>query len=374
MRRLMLTTAILLLACGMAYGKGITVTYPNGGERLKVGDRVNITWKAFGLSNDVDILLKNKKAVSQLKVIASSINWKACSFRWKVGQTRTGVVPAGSDYQIVIRERSTKTSDMSNASFSIQSRSIGKGKEGLSQHTAISQSRRAPLPSLRVTSPTNRHALSLDSRVRIGWTAKDIPSGKKLSLDLFQGDRFVGIIEWDLDKDRISHVWRVGELKAGRVVTPGANYKIKVYIQPRPGTYHAWSLPFVIEDERNVDIWVRVDNHEIIDDGRKVQARICYGRNTPGDPLPDLKLFYYLRLDNGDRTLIDTKVHHTGSLEYRGRDVELVIFKDLQFGEYAERGGSGTHRRFILSATIDPEARVRDSNLSNNSHEYRFSY
>ena len=95
---------------------------------------------------------------------------------------------------------------------------------------------------------------------------------------------------------------------------------------------------------------------------------------TLGDPLPDLKLFYYLRLDNGARTLIDIKVHQTGPLEYRGRDVERVIFKELQFGEYAERGGIATPRRFILIATIDPEARVRDSDLSNNSHEYRFSY
>jgi hypothetical protein len=54
--------------------------------------------------------------------------------------------------------------------------------------------------------------------------------------------------------------------------------------------------------------------------------------------------------------------------------VERVIFKELQIAEYAERRDNGSPRRFILIATIDPEARVRDSDLSNNSHEYRFSY
>ncbi len=374
MRRLMLTITILLLACGMAYGKSITVTYPNGGERLKIGDKVKITWKASGLSNDVEILLKTKKAVSRLGVIAPSVNWKALSYTWTVGQTRKGVAPAGSDYKIVIRERSTKTSDMSNAGFSIQAGFGGKGKEGLSQHTTIAQTQLGPMPSIRVTSPTSRRVMSLNKDIRIGWTAKDIPSGKKLGIALYKGDLFVGIIEWNLDKNRISHVWRVGELKAGRVVEPGSNYKIKIYIEPHPGTYQAMSLPLVIEEERNVDIWVRVDNHEIIDDGRKVQVRLCYGRNTPGDPLPDLKLFYYLRLDNAARTLVASKVHHTGTLEYRGRGMELVIFKDLEFGEHAGRGGRGIPRRFILIATIDPEARARDFNLSNNSHEYRFSY
>jgi len=366
MRRLMLIIAILLLTCATVYGKSITVTYPNGGECLKSGARVNITWKASGLTNDVDILLENKKAVSRLGVIASRIDRKSKSYSWVVGQTRIGAVPAGSDYQIVIRERSTKTSDMSNAVFSIQP-SCGKKEEGPSQHSTMTQSRKGPRPSIRVTSPTSGRALSLNSRIRIGWTARNIPSGKKLGIALHQGDRFAGIIEWNLDKNRISHQWRVGELKAGRLVAPGANYKITVYMEPHPGTYQAWSLPLVIEEERDVDIWARVDNHEIIDDGRKVQIKLSFGRNTAGDPLRNLKLFYYLRLDNAARTLVDSKVYNISSLEYRGRGRSLVTFKELEFGEYAER-----HRRFILIATIDPEGRARDFDLSNNTHEYKF--
>lgn len=368
MRRLMLTIAILLLACGMAYGKGLTVTYPNGGECLKLGSKVNITWKASGLSNDVDILLKNKKSVSRPGVIASGVGSKARSYSWVVGQTRAGTSPFGSDYQIIIRERLTKNSDMSNASFSIQE-DCGK-KESPSQHSRTFESRMGPIPSIRVTSPTRRNSiLSLNSQTRIAWTAKNIPSGKELGIDLYQRDRYVGTIEWDLDRNRASHVWRVGDLKAGRIVTPGSGYKIRIYIQPRPGNYQSWSLPLKIEEERNVDIWVKVDDHEIIDEGRKVQIRLCFGRNTPGDPLRDIKLYYYLRLDNAARTLVDTKVYNKDSLEYRGHGMELVAFKELEFGEYAERG-----RRFLLIASIDPEDKARDSNRSNNSHEYRFRY
>ncbi len=369
MKRLMISIAILLLACQMAYGKSVTVTYPNGGECLKLGDRVNITWKASGLSNNVDILLKNKKAVSRMKVIASDINWKVKSYSWVVGQIRKGVASSGSDYQVIIRERTTKTSDISNSRFSIKSSCSEKEQEGPSQPTTIFQSSLGPMPSIKVTSPVSRRAISLNSVIRIGWTAANIPPGKKLGIALHQGNRFVGIIAWDLDKNRISHDWQVGVLKAGRTVLPGTNYKIKVHIQPQSGTCHAWSRPLVIEEERNVDIWVKVDNHEIIDDGSKVQLRLCFGRNTSGEPLRDIKLFYYLRLDNSARKLVDTEVYHVESLEYRGHGRELVVFKDLEFEEYAERG-----RRFVLIATIDPEDRARDSNRSNNSHEYRFRY
>lgn len=50
----------------------ITVTYPNGGEVWKVGDRVTATWLATGISGDMGIFLEKNGALCQMGATSAS--------------------------------------------------------------------------------------------------------------------------------------------------------------------------------------------------------------------------------------------------------------------------------------------------------------
>jgi hypothetical protein len=115
--------SILLWAWSTAHAGEIRVTYPNGGERLKVGDRVNITWTATGLNNNVKITLW--KGGTNVGLIVADTNWRAGSYPWIVGQTPAGNAPEGSDYQIQVKEIAVSNYDKSDDNFTISSSSSG---------------------------------------------------------------------------------------------------------------------------------------------------------------------------------------------------------------------------------------------------------
>ena len=96
---------IALMIAGMgqaAFGQRITVTQPAGGERWAMGDPVNITWSASGLSGNVRINLITRGG-ALVGTISGSIPAVPGSHAWRVGTLTSGTVTVGSDYRIRIR-------------------------------------------------------------------------------------------------------------------------------------------------------------------------------------------------------------------------------------------------------------------------------
>ena len=117
--------SMLLWVCFTAYAGSIRVIYPNGGERLRLGDRVNITWTASDLNSNVKITLW--KGGVNVGLIVDDANWRAGSHSWMVGQIAVGNAQEGDDFKIKVKEISTTNYDESDGNFSISTGSSSRG-------------------------------------------------------------------------------------------------------------------------------------------------------------------------------------------------------------------------------------------------------
>lgn len=362
MKKVFLISFVTIFLLGAIQGAEITISQPTAGQRVARESTLQINWTSSDVSGPLRIILRREG--SRVEVIQRSTENDG-NHPWLVPAS----LPDGSYF---IRITTTDPAvprvvgDSPNFNIAGSRRTMPAGPGTIGAPDS------GPRPSLAVLSPDGRHKLSMNSRVRISWTADNIPEGKKLGIDLFQNKDFKGTIEWDLDRGRLSHVWTVGELKAGRRITPGSGYKIKIYIQPKPPSYQAWSNMLRIEEERTVDLMVETDINEIRDDGRTVSVRMRVSHNRFSGTLRDIKLYYYLLLDNPAQTLIDTKVLTCLPLDGADYHLTRVIFEELSFEEYANIGGRNRPRRFILKAVIDPTDSARDINRANNTSIFRF--
>ena len=95
----------------------ITITSPNGGEAWTIGTTQNITWTSSGLTGNLIIVLQQNGINAAL--LAKNVDPVSGSYTWTVGDCLKGNVAPGTNYKILILDRSSSTKDRSNADFTI---------------------------------------------------------------------------------------------------------------------------------------------------------------------------------------------------------------------------------------------------------------
>ncbi len=95
----------------------IRLFIPNGGENWTIGAYQDITWDTEGFVGPVKITLY-KNGVLQ-GIIADDVDASKGSYTWTVGSHSGGTAPAGADYKVKIKDKSTTTSDDSDSAFTL---------------------------------------------------------------------------------------------------------------------------------------------------------------------------------------------------------------------------------------------------------------
>ena len=104
----------IFLVGSILYAGWIKVLYPNGGEVLKINQRIQIKWKSEGLDGKVVIILY-KKGIKHEVISKQTDN--TGMFPWKIPRT----LPEGNDYRIRIRSlKDLAVNDFSDRNFSIK--------------------------------------------------------------------------------------------------------------------------------------------------------------------------------------------------------------------------------------------------------------
>lgn len=99
--------------------KQISVIFPNGGEKLIMGQKTTIRWSGFDISEGYSIVLL--KGSQELGLIADNLDQNQTSFEWKIGAPlidgKNYVI--GDDYKIIVRSKTGDIKDSSDQVFSI---------------------------------------------------------------------------------------------------------------------------------------------------------------------------------------------------------------------------------------------------------------
>lgn len=105
---------------------GLRVTYPNGGETLKLGSKIDILWESSSdaTSNTGTVYAQSSVESQELYVIAQSIDLNSEGFGWKIGDALRsnkiilGAVPAG-EYKIKVCNDASGACDLSDKYFEV---------------------------------------------------------------------------------------------------------------------------------------------------------------------------------------------------------------------------------------------------------------
>lgn len=100
----------LLLLSPSAWAGTITVTYPNGGETLLIGDAAQVTWSAIDVSGDVEIEYtvdgSRWRGIDKAPATAGSVSWKIPNKESRIARVR-------------VTSKDGSISDESNGTFEI---------------------------------------------------------------------------------------------------------------------------------------------------------------------------------------------------------------------------------------------------------------
>lgn len=121
LKKAWLVIAAIAAFTSAAFGRSITVTAPNGGERWFLGDPVTITWTSTDLSGNVRINLV-RSGGALVGTIASSVAITDGSFSWTAGTLTDGSAEAGENYLVRVRAIGADIFDSSNAAFALVGR------------------------------------------------------------------------------------------------------------------------------------------------------------------------------------------------------------------------------------------------------------
>jgi hypothetical protein len=111
---LMAILGLLLLGGSDLYAGWIKIVYPNGGEVLKAGTRIQIKWQSEGLQSKVVIVLY-KKGIKHLVISPQTDN--NGTFSWRIPAN----IPEGNEYRVRIRSfEELSVNDFSDRDFTIK--------------------------------------------------------------------------------------------------------------------------------------------------------------------------------------------------------------------------------------------------------------
>jgi hypothetical protein len=82
----------------------LKIISPNGGEKWEIGKTYTIKWQSKGLSNSLEIYLRDDRTGPSYKLIATGIPNYINSYNWTIPQDFWGKYTVGNSYKIQVRE------------------------------------------------------------------------------------------------------------------------------------------------------------------------------------------------------------------------------------------------------------------------------
>jgi|GEM_PF-1141504 len=182
----------------------LTVTTPNGGEALKVGENYAITWQSSNIPL-VDIEYSSDNGATW-SAIATGINASLQLYNWSVptSPTSTGLIR-------ITDSQHNEINDISDANFSII--------------------------SLSLTSPNGGEAWQIGDRKQITWTHGGV-STIKIEYSSDNGSNWNTIVQ-NVNADDLSYNWTVPN-------SPSASYLVKITDETRSDIYDVSSANFTV--------------------------------------------------------------------------------------------------------------------------------
>ncbi len=188
-------------------GVSLKVLSPNGGETLRSGDTVKVSWRASGARGRGDVLLQH--AGRTVAKIAKGVNLAAGSVSWRVNIRK----PLGGGYSIVVLSSDGKTKDQSDRPFTILAVEAGRpsgtgttgGTPSGSGTAPTGSGESAPAggeseqpaapaaPEIVITTPTANAAWCTNAPHEFHWTAT-LPAGTNVKIDLMRDN---GTTVWE---------------------------------------------------------------------------------------------------------------------------------------------------------------------------------
>jgi hypothetical protein len=117
MKRICLALTIAALCGAQAHAASLTMTQPNGGETMCLGQTYAIKWTAVDIPGTVRLSLF--KGGAPVEVIAD-VPAVPGTYTWNVGQSNAGMAAPGNNYTIRVRAANSGINDFSNGPFTIK--------------------------------------------------------------------------------------------------------------------------------------------------------------------------------------------------------------------------------------------------------------
>lgn len=175
----------------------LVIVQPDGGERLNLGSRFPVAWRASSLSTPLKIMLWREGLL--VGDIAVNLPPDSGSYLWKVAGTMAGSALPGTGYRIKIKAPGVAT-DGSAETFTIV--------------------------HLRLLSPNGGEALAVGDVVPISWKAGG-PLGP-VKISLWRHGAWLGLIADKVDPAARVFLWPAGSY-SGKVAPPGDGYSIRIH-------------------------------------------------------------------------------------------------------------------------------------------------
>lgn len=122
MKKIIISVVLTYSFFNFAPAQAVTVTSPNGGETLVLGESWPIAWTAANVPVNVRIQLI-RPGGGLVGLIATNRAPAASPFAWTVGQTASGAAPEGS-YKVRVSALDGSVMDESDAPFTIRAGSV----------------------------------------------------------------------------------------------------------------------------------------------------------------------------------------------------------------------------------------------------------
>lgn len=117
MKKTCLALTIAALGGIHAHAASLTMTQPNGGETMCLGQTYTVKWTAVDIPGNVRLGLFKGGAPVEMIVEVPAVPG---IYTWNVGQSNAGMAAPGSDYTIRVRATNSAIADFSNGPFTIK--------------------------------------------------------------------------------------------------------------------------------------------------------------------------------------------------------------------------------------------------------------
>ncbi len=234
--------AFSLALCGQ---KNLTITAPNTGETLQLGNPCTIRWTNSGVTGNVRLLLY--RGEGKVDTIVSGVPASQGSWSWTVGRlVNVKEVPAGNGYRIrIVSQDEDRVSDFSDVPFSIAILRAG------------GQVRGERPKFLLISTPDDGKSLVRHAACSIRWTSSGVEGSVRLAV--FAGRRHIGDIASGVPVGQKKFSWTVGQLTNRAYLEENKPYQIRIASQADPGVEDG-NTPFTIASHVSIVVPALLSN------------------------------------------------------------------------------------------------------------------